>query len=152
MSKTNAELTEFWGTIERSIGESVTAYGLGRYVSGKPDTPGPLWGLLYASPSALFFHHFPQENWFSSMVKTSRSGARDVRAEEVKIRIAFSEVQRFNRPLSSRSWWRTLVAGEAVYELVGRDGVAFRFSIENQRNKLVAAIEAGLAGVALPSE
>lgn len=66
-SGSQAGVDEFWRETEEQIGETVLAHGLAQYRSGGEEE-GPLWGLIYVTPTRLFFRHFPQENWFSSIL------------------------------------------------------------------------------------
>ena len=64
---------DFWREYEEQTGEKIIARSLGRYVSGwdefgdPPDAP--LWGLIVATSGGFRFHHFPQANWVSNIIR-----------------------------------------------------------------------------------
>jgi hypothetical protein len=74
---------DFWREYEEKTGERVLARALGQYVSGwdefgdlsaPPYGGSPLWGLIIATSGGFRFHHFPQVNWLSAIM---RSGSAD---------------------------------------------------------------------------
>ena len=67
-AKRESESTEtFWKEMAESLGENVLSYTLGQYIGGL-EPEGPLWGILYMTETRLFFRHFPQQSWISSLV------------------------------------------------------------------------------------
>ena len=64
---------DFWREYEEQTGEKIIARSLGQYVSGWDafDTPpnAPLWGLIVATSGGFRFHHFPQANWLSAIIR-----------------------------------------------------------------------------------
>ncbi len=61
----------FWREYEAKIGETILKYGLSRYVEGAEDQSEPLWGLSIATSGGFRFHHFPHQNWLSSLFRAS---------------------------------------------------------------------------------
>jgi len=62
---------DFWREYEEKTGEKIITRGLGQYVSGWDEFGdsgrNPLWGLIIATSGGFRFHHFPQNNWLSSL-------------------------------------------------------------------------------------
>lgn len=145
ISDTNAELARFWSQMEEKIGERILVYALGQYVGGR-DIPGPLWGLIYVSETAVHFQHFPQKNWFSAILNMSgRTGpaAAPDRDEEVVYRIGLRDVKALRKP-GTRGFLHHLVfAREPVFALESTfEGIEpFQFTIENRRSQFVTALE-----------
>ena len=136
----------FWKQVETEIGEPVLAHTLGQYLSGREEQ-GPLWGLLYHGATAFHFHHFAQQNWFSSLV---RNGARDasgtasrpVKEREITYTIPLAQVARLEYE-EERSWFRRVfVSPPAVVSLIGafESTEPFRFTVENNRREFLASL------------
>ena len=122
-----AERHAFWSEVERRLGTPVLGHGLGRYLSGEVD-PGPLYGLLYCTADALYFHHFAQVGWFSAF--TAGVGAT-------------SACRRLLEPRQPTPLQRWLGREEVIYRLPRTDADTFAFSIDHRRepfaNVLVTA-------------
>jgi hypothetical protein len=73
-AKTDRSRTEFWAEYEKQHGEKVLAYVLGKYLSGWPEYPYPLWGLLIATDRGFRFHHFPHEGWLQALSRMTSGG------------------------------------------------------------------------------
>ena len=73
----------FWQRTEAELGETVEVYGMAYCMSGC--LPGDLgiWGLAFVTNRALYFHHFPKRNWFTSLVTQDASADE----EEVKLEV-----------------------------------------------------------------
>jgi hypothetical protein len=71
MTRKKTTVEDFWRGYEEKTGEKVLAFSLGQYLSGWAGENGPLWGLLIATDRGFRFHHFPQENWFQAITRTS---------------------------------------------------------------------------------
>ncbi|MDR1410849.1 MAG: hypothetical protein LBI91_01435 [Spirochaetaceae bacterium] len=65
---------EFWREYGARYGETVQAYGLGRYISGWAEFQDTLWGLLIATTGGFRFHHFPHEGWIQALSRVSFGG------------------------------------------------------------------------------
>jgi hypothetical protein len=65
---------EFWQEYGARYGETVQAYGLGRYISGWAEFQDTLWGLLIATSGGFRFHHFPHEGWIQALSRISFGG------------------------------------------------------------------------------
>lgn len=83
-SQPGRDAQEFWAEIERTLGVPVLGYALGQYLSGREIT-GPLWGLVYVTENALYFHHFPQHSWFSAL--TQSGGSITGKQKEITIEV-----------------------------------------------------------------
>ncbi|MDC7240904.1 MAG: hypothetical protein PQJ50_11135 [Spirochaetales bacterium] len=71
------EHKEMRSTLAESLAIDAAYWALGRYFQGGAG-PGriPLWGLFILDQGKnLHFVSFNQENWFSSLMKTARSGS-----------------------------------------------------------------------------
>jgi hypothetical protein len=65
----NQEAEKFWNEYSARLGEKVLRFSLGRYVSGVAGLDGVSWGLVIVTDAGLRFHHFPHENWMSSLIR-----------------------------------------------------------------------------------
>jgi hypothetical protein len=65
---------QFWREYGARYGETVHAYGLGRYISGWAEFQDTLWGLLIATSGGFRFHHFPHEGWIQALSRISFGG------------------------------------------------------------------------------
>jgi hypothetical protein len=69
----NQEAEQFWNDYSAKLGEKVLRFSLGRYVSGVAGFDGVSWGLVIVTDAGLRFHHFPHENWMSSLIRVGGS-------------------------------------------------------------------------------
>jgi hypothetical protein len=96
---------EFWREYGARYGETIHAYGLGRYISGWAEFQGQLWGLLIATSGGFRFHHFPHEGWIQALSRISFGG--DTPREKTlfipRDRILGLELK------IERSWWKKLL-------------------------------------------
>ena len=137
-----AERHAFWSDVERRLGTPVLGHGLGRYLSGEVD-PGPLYGLLYCTVDALYFHHFAQAGWFSALtagVGTTNATSRPAREREIEYRIAFATCRQLLEPRQPTLLQRWFGREEVVYRLLRTDADTFAFSIDHRREPLAAAL------------
>jgi hypothetical protein len=92
----------FWREYGARYGETVHAYGLGRYISGWAEFQEALWGLLIATSGGFRFHHFPHEGWIEALSRTSFGG--DAPKEKTLFipheRILGADIK------IERSWWK----------------------------------------------
>ena len=141
-----AERHAFWSEVERRLGTPVLGHGLGRYLSGEVD-PGPLYGLLYCTADALYFHHFAQVGWFSAFtagVGATSAAPRSAREREIEYRIAFSACRRLLEPRQPTPLQRWLGREEVVYRLPRTDADTFAFSIDHRREPFAHALVTAL--------
>ena len=95
-SRNNSSPEDFWEKQEKALGTPILAHTLAQYLSGgEPAERGqvtpPLWGLLYLTERALYFHHFAQRNWFSSLMQSpSGSSSAAGRGDEITMEIPLS--------------------------------------------------------------
>ena len=74
MARKKRSVEDFWRGYEEKTGEKVLAFSLRQYLSGWSGENDSLWGLLIATDRGFRFHHFPQENWFQALARTSAGG------------------------------------------------------------------------------
>lgn len=95
-SRNNSNPEDFWEQQEKALGTPILARALAQYRSGgeaaeKGEVKPPLWGLIYLTERALYFHHFAQQNWFSSLLQsTSGPSSAPGRGDEITMEIPLS--------------------------------------------------------------
>jgi hypothetical protein len=96
---------QFWREYGARYGETVHAYGLGRYISGWDEFQEALWGLVIATSGGFRFHHFPHEGWIQALSRVSFGG--DAPREKTLFipheRILGVELR------IEKSWWKRLL-------------------------------------------
>jgi hypothetical protein len=104
--KTEQSQLEFWAEYERQHGEKVLAHVLGKYLSGWPEYPYPLWGLVIATDGGFRFHHFPHEGWLQALSRITTGGKppqeKTIFIPRDRIRSAELRVE--------KKWWRKIIA------------------------------------------
>lgn len=140
----DAERHAFWNRVEERLGTAVLGHGLGRYLSGEAD-PGPLYGLLYCTADALYFHHFAQASWFSAFTANSAGNddaPRPAREREIEYRIEFALCEQLQQPAPATRLQRWFGRHDAVYCLIrtGLGATAFVFSVDHRRNEFADAL------------
>jgi hypothetical protein len=103
--KTEQSRIEFWTEYEKQHGEKVLAYVLGRYLSGWPEYPYPLWGLLIATDGGFRFHHFPHEGWIQALSRVT-TGSKPPQEKTIFIprdRIRSAELR------LEEKWWKKII-------------------------------------------
>lgn len=133
------DVEQFWHDLEQSLGSPIHAHALGRYISGR-DEAGPLWGLLYVTVQALYFHHFAQANWFSSLLTSADGRAKVLDTVTIEVPLQAGMELRSARPPG----WRRFLSGESrdVYMLLapGDESASeepFVFTVEQRKTGLV---------------
>jgi hypothetical protein len=115
---------DFWREYEEKVGEKVLARSLGQYVSGwdefgdlsAPTYVGsPLWGLIIATSGGFRFHHFPQVNWLTSIM---RFGSTDDPPKEKTIFIPREKI--ISAELQKETKWYKKIFSQAVPRLLIR--------------------------------
>jgi len=138
---------EYWAQVSDEIGSPVLAYGLGKYLSGRDD-PGPLWGLLYHSASTFYFRHFAQQNWFSSLLTTTRStgSSSGDRNREVLFEIPIAHIQTVEVAGPESLMERIFRPSPSVISLVSmfESAPPFRFTIENNRDTFLSSLRSAI--------
>ena len=140
----------FWKRLEAELGEPIRAYALGRYISGREES-GPLWGLLYVTAGTLYFQHFAQTNWFSSIVRSGVSDeeneSRSPRERNLRFEVPFQQVAELVTPEPDRFFERLFRPTEPVYRLrsVYESAPSFVFSVDNRQEEFVSELQAVLA-------
>jgi hypothetical protein len=93
---------EFWREYGARYGETVQAYGLGRYISGWAEFQDTLWGLLIATSGGFRFHHFPHEGWIQALSRISFGGDSP---KEKTLFIPHERILGVDLKLE-KSWWK----------------------------------------------
>ncbi|MDR0876930.1 MAG: hypothetical protein LBN21_02670 [Treponema sp.] len=101
---------DFWREYEQQIGEKVLARNMGQYLSGweefESDKTGPLWGLLIATDGGFRFHHFPQTNWMSAIL---RVGSGPASQQERTLFIPIGQIVSAEF-IIEKKWWKKIFA------------------------------------------
>ncbi|MFW5694491.1 MAG: hypothetical protein ACOCYB_04940 [Alkalispirochaeta sp.] len=122
---------EFWVQLEQELGQPILASTLGRYIEGRR-AAGPLWGLVYITADTLYFRHFAQSNWFSSMM-TADGGEGPVQAQNVTMEVPLREVESVVPPTPRRGILRILQREDRVFRLCAHRSTGdddFVFAVE----------------------
>lgn len=97
----------FWREYEEKIGEKITAYSLGKYLSGWEEfeqlNMTRIWGLIIVSAGGLRFHHFPQHYWFEAFSSYDKNAA----LREKTFFIPKTQIIRA-RLMKESSWWKKI--------------------------------------------
>jgi hypothetical protein len=104
--KTDQAQLEFWTEYEKQHGEKVLAHFLGRYLSGWPEHPYPLWGLLIATDGGFRFHHFPHEGWLQALSRVTTGGTPP---QEKTIFVPRNRIRSAELRVENR-WWKKIIA------------------------------------------
>ncbi len=140
----------FWKRLEAELGEPIRTYALGRYISGREEA-GPLWGLLYVTAHTLYFQHFAQTNWFSSIVRSGVSDdeevSRNPRERNLRFEIPLQQVAQLVTPEPDGFFERLFRSNQPVYRLrsVYESAPAFVFSVDNREDEFVSELQTVLA-------
>ncbi len=152
---TDEGIRQFWQETEEQIGETVIVYGLAEYLSGGEEE-GPLWGLIYVTSTRLFFRHFPQTSWISSLVSAGApevGSGRPKKAKERDITMVWplGRFHHVEQPRSEEAWWRRILFGSKTLPVSlqpvtegGLGGHQVVFSIEHNRAAILAALEGAI--------
>jgi hypothetical protein len=140
---------QFWERLADELGTPIVAHTLGRYLSGARE-PGPLWGIFYCTAEALYFRHFAQRSWISSLAtlgSDDEDSRRPVHEQEVVLHIPFGTVAEVVPP-PVRSWFGRFVHGDEGLFMLRREesfGEQFVFFVEQDPVAFAAAIAQGVA-------
>ncbi len=143
-AKQSESIEEFWKNVEAEIGEPILAYSLGRYLNGREEK-GPLWGIVYHSASTFYFRHFPQQNWFSSLVMAgSDLGGSSSKNKEVLIAIPLGHIRAVETSSEQTLMQRIFNPQPPIVSLIGTFEATppFRFLVENNRERFIASLRA----------
>ncbi|MCL2801164.1 MAG: hypothetical protein FWD28_05360 [Treponema sp.] len=99
----------FWQEYEEETGETVTARGIGKYVSGWDEFDEKnwkgLWGLVIKTSGGFRFHHFPQNSWIDAL-----SGLSNInQPKEKTIFISQSSIISIEETTETK-WWKKLIS------------------------------------------
>jgi hypothetical protein len=127
----------FWQEYGARYGETVYAYGLGRYISGWAGFKEALWGLLIATSGGFRFHHFPHEGWLEALSRTSFGGDAP---KEKTLFIPHARILGVDLRIE-KSWWSRLfnpsfprVLIRYLPDAAGEEGREGMLVLESDRN------------------
>jgi hypothetical protein len=119
MAQKRNDPEKFWREYEEKTGEKVLARSLGQYVSGWDEfgdlSAGPLWGLIIATSGGFRFHHFPQVNWLTSIM---RFGSNDTNPTEKTVFIPREKI--ISAELQKETKWYKKIFSQDVPRLLIR--------------------------------
>lgn len=139
------DITQFWDALAEELGEPIKGRALGQYLSGD-EPPRPLWGLLYCTPTRLFFRHFAQTSWISSLTRSPSSGSTTGGGQEYLVEVPLKTVSRLETDPPPGLWQRIIKGVPATYRLYRLDReVPLRFTVDQKNNLLIPALHELLA-------
>ncbi|MDA3950637.1 MAG: hypothetical protein PF508_15640 [Spirochaeta sp.] len=151
---------DFWKDTEAKIGESVVAFGLAQYMSGGGED-GPLWGLIYLTRTRLFFRHFPQTGWFHAIMNTSTNEGSERRKgpkeRDITLVWPLTQFSGVEQPVPRRGWQQILFGSKSTTVTLAREPIgpdsssapeSLIFTVENNREEVLAALEGALGSAA----
>lgn len=106
LSNTDETQNDFWLEYEEKTGEKVTARCLGQYVSGWEEFGNltSIWGLVIFTSGGFRFHHFPQQNWLESMIRTT-GGKKSPKEKTIFVP---KEKIKSIRIIEELKWWKKI--------------------------------------------
>jgi hypothetical protein len=99
------DVERFWRKYGARYGETIHAYGLGRYISGWAEFQDTLWGLLIATSGGCRFYHFPHKGWIQVCSCISFDGDAP---REKTLFIPHERILDVNLWIE-KSWWKRLL-------------------------------------------
>jgi hypothetical protein len=96
---------QFWQEYGARYGETILAYGLGRYISGWAEFQGEIWGLAIATSGGFRFHHFPHESWITAISRISFGGDGP---KEKALFIPYEQLLGAELKIE-KLWWKRLI-------------------------------------------
>jgi len=129
--KTQRSPSDFWQEYEEKTGEKVLARCLGQYLSGWEEFDKwkltAIWGLIIATSGGFRFHHFPQQNWLSSIAGfTGNEAAKEKTLFIPKERILSTQLVRKSK------WWEKLFKSTQPQLII-----TYRDETQNEQRLLV---------------
>ncbi|MEX2443412.1 MAG: hypothetical protein WD492_07395 [Alkalispirochaeta sp.] len=136
---------EFWKQLEAELGQPIVASTLGRYIEGR-QAAGPLWGLVYITTDTLYFRHFAQSNWFSSMMSADGDGG-PVGNRNVTLEVPFRDVETVTLPMPRTGIMRLLQSQDRVFRLSSRrpEEDDFVFAVEGALEPFAQELQAAVS-------
>ena len=147
--RTSGGVEQFWKRLEAELGEPILEHALGRYLSGREEA-GPLWGLLYLTAGTLYFQHFAQTNWFSSIMRSGvgdeEREARNPKERDIRFEIPLQQVAELVVPESEGFFTRFFRNTESIYRLRSVYAAAppFVFSVDHREDEFVSELRSVL--------
>ena len=141
--KQDQEVKAFWDKTEEELGEEVIVYAMGRCLSGcaEADSITQIWGLFFLTERALYFRHFPRQNWFSSLTSGSKGSAD----KEIYFSVPMDRIKGVELHRESSFLKRLLSATPPVFALEYVEADAslqtLRFFVESKTDAFFKVIE-----------
>lgn len=141
MAKDRDQVTQFWHNLEVELSEPILIYSVGRCY----DLPGrersALWGIFFLTPTAFFFMHFAQANWFSMLMNQSQRFSR----HKLTLRVSRNCLIGI-REEERAGFWRRLWSNDmpAVrLEFLDDEGRSrsLRFTLEKERENFLSLLD-----------
>jgi hypothetical protein len=135
------DISAFWESLAAELGEEIQGRALGQYLSGD-ESPRPLWGLLYCTGTRLFFRHFAQTSWITSLTQSGGAIGAGRGGQEYTIELPLSLVERLEKDPLPGFWQRMLKGVPATYRIYRRDrDLPLRFTVDQKDNLLIPALQ-----------
>ena len=109
------DVETFWKSFEEATGETVLAKSLGRYTGGWDEYAEPLWGLAIVTSGGFRFHHFPPNDFLTSLSRIASRG----QAQKEKTFFIPRETINSAELVQEKRWWKKLL-GSAFPVLIIR--------------------------------
>lgn len=141
----NEDVEEFWNEVEEELGTPVLGRTLGRVVTDPRPGAASEWGLFYTTVNAIYFRTFPQDNWFTNIIKNTRMGKRKKEEDRERVlEIPAGEIEELlvDRP---KGLWGRLFQRPPVVEVKWRptgasDGRQLRFEIDGKSDPFLSTL------------
>ncbi|MFW5828143.1 MAG: hypothetical protein ACOCU4_08620 [Alkalispirochaeta sp.] len=144
-TRPNESRADFWAHLEHELGQPILASTLGRYIEGR-DPAGPLWGLVYITADTLYFRHFAQSNWFSSMM-TADGDEGPASSRNITMEVPLQDVETVVLPVRRHGVLRFLQHEDRVFRLSSRRAGAddFVFAVEGALEPFTRELQAAVS-------
>ena len=73
----SSKTDEFWSELERDLGETIEAFGLGEHLSGWDLPESGRWFITFVTRSGVHFRRPAKNNWLGAMLGRSSSADRE---------------------------------------------------------------------------
>ena len=99
MGKNKDTAENFWQEYEEKTGEKILARCLGQYISGWEEFGDfRIWGLVIFTSGGFRFHHFSQQSWLLSLVRTEAPKEKTIFIPNEKILSS--------KLIKESNWWK----------------------------------------------
>ncbi|HUX12303.1 MAG TPA: hypothetical protein VMW87_04705 [Spirochaetia bacterium] len=141
MANDRDQVTQFWHNLEIELSEPVLIYSVGRCFDLPDRDRMVMWGIFFLTPSAFFFMHFAQANWFSIIMNQSQR----FNCHKLTLRVSRSCLigirQEERAGLWSRLWRREMPP--ITIEYLDEEGRSrsLRFTLEKDRENFLSLLD-----------